>query len=53
MDWVKRCTEYEVTGNVDRGEAGRLGRNALKILILDPSVADDRESWRRLVRVCV
>ena len=57
MDWVKRCTEYEVTGNVGRGRSRKTWKecveNDLKRLNLDPSVAADRESWRRLVRVCV
>ena len=53
----KRCTEYEVTGNVGRGRGRKTQKewveNDLKRLNLDPSVAADRESWRRLVRMCV
>ena len=57
MDWVKRCTEYEVTGNVGRGRNRKTWKecveNDLERLSLDPSVAADRESWSRLVHVCV
>ena len=57
VDWVKRCTEYEVSGYVGRGRGRKTWKecveNDLKRLSLDPSVATDRESWRRLVRVCV
>ena len=57
MDWVKRCTEYEVSGNVGRGRGRKTWKecveNDLKRLNLDPSMATDRESWRRLVRVSV
>ena len=31
MDWVKRCTEYEVSGNVSEGEVERLGRNGSRM----------------------
>ena len=56
-DWVKCCTEYEVTGNVGKGRSKKTWKecveNDLKRPSLDTSVATDRESWRRLVPVCV
>ena len=46
-----------VHGYAGEGEVERLGRNAseddLKRLNLYPSMATDRELWRRLVRVSV
>ena len=57
MDWVGRSTEYEVSGNVDRGRGRKTWKecvgNDLRGLGLDPSVAAGRGSWRRLVRVSV
>ena len=57
MDWVKRCTEYEVSGYVGRGQGRKTRKecveNDLKRLNMDPSLAADRESWRWLVRVSV
>ena len=53
MDWVKRCLKYEVSGNIGRGQGRKTWKecvqNDLKGLNLDPSMAADREPWRRLV----
>ena len=49
MDWVKRCTEYEVSGYVGRGSGRRTWKecveNDLKRMNLD------LESWRWLMRM--
>jgi hypothetical protein len=56
-DWLKRCTEYQVDGNVGRGRSRKTWmecvKNDLKRLRLDPSMTTDREMWRRLVRQSV
>ena len=57
MNWVKRCTQYKVSGDVGRERGRKIWKecveNELKRLNLEPSIAADRGSWRQLVPVSV
>ena len=57
MDWVKLCTEYEVSGYVGRRRGRKTWKECvekdLKRLNSYPLMAADRESWHWLVRVRV
>ena len=56
IDCVKRNSGYEVSGYAGRGRGRKtwnVCENDVKTLNLDPLMAADRGSWRRLVRVSV
>jgi len=48
--WVKKCMEYEVEGQDQRGPGERLWKRTVKAHKLNTGDAVDRSKWRKLIK---